>query len=219
MAKRKKLKKRLSGNDGRQGRKNIIKTDTGYLLQGGFEITEKERKEFNSLINKAKYKRNKMLKEFGQLELLENGEPTGHTASSRFNMGAESDFILQRKSGSLQHFKSREDFEHYIDRLKYVNSENYISDRVDLYKENYKKAILNEFGNEGQDIIDHIDSLKDKDAYMRLVVQSDEDLEISYVYSNEERTARLNRIRHALGLPLDESESIEDVKPRRKRGR
>jgi len=197
------LRNRLSGGNGRGGRKNIKKTDTGYLLQGGFEITHEERKELESLVRKANYKRKKMLAEESKLPRLVDGKETGDTVGSLHLMGKESDFILTHKTASLQRFTSRESFENYLDNLKRVNDPNYIDERMRAYKRNYMEALDNAFGDDAKDVKMKVRMMKPED-YRKLVVSSDEDLEISYIYSPEESAGKLNRIRAALGMKLKE---------------
>lgn len=197
----------LPSQDKQGGRKrgtpNLIKNDDGTLTnQYGVTFTPADKKALENEVNKANRKRMKMLEEEGKLPRLVSGKETGQNVSSLQAMGKESDFILARKTKSLQRFKSQKDFERYMHNLKHVNSPEYLTERVEAYKTNHIKALENVFGDDAQDVISKIKMMKPKD-YMKMV-QSDEDLEINYVYNEQDKQGRLNRIRAGMGLKLKE---------------
>ena len=130
------------------------------------------------------------------------GVDTGQTVGTLQAMGKESDFILQRKTKSLQRFQSKEDYNRYMKNLQRVNKRDYITERVRLYKRNYMKGLDNVFGDEAKDVKMKIRMMKPED-YMKMV-QSDETLELNYYYGPEQRTGKLNKIRAALGMKLKE---------------
>lgn len=191
------------GTQYRGGRKektpNLVKLDGGNVKnKHGVVFTPEERKALESAVNTANRKRVRMLEAEGDLPRMKAGKDTGDKVKSLQLMGKESDFIIARKSKSLQQFKSREQYERYMDNLHRVNSPTYIDDRVRLYKRNHMKALENVFGDDAKDVIMKIRMMKPKD-YMKLI-QSDEDLEVSYIYDPSARQGKLNRIRTALGM-------------------
>ena len=139
-----------------------------------------------------------MLEAEGQLPRKVGGKDTGDTVKSLQLMGKESDFIISRKSKSLQKFKSREQFENYLESLKMVNSPTYLDDRTRLYKRNHMKALENVFGDEAKDVIMKIRMMK-PEKYRELL-QSDELMEINYIYDPSQLSAKLNQIRASLGM-------------------
>lgn len=185
-----------------EGRKNLKKTADGVINQHGVTFTNDERKALVNAVNTANRKRQKMLQDEGQLPRLVGGKPTGDTVQSLQLMGKESDFIISRKSKSLQRFKSKEDYNRYMDSLKAVNSPSYLDDRTRLYKRNHMKALENVFGDEAKDVIMKIRMLPP--AEYRRLLQSDEMLEVGYVYDPSARSGKLNQIRAALGMNLKE---------------
>lgn len=192
-----------------EGRKNLKKLDNGnYLNQHGIEFSVSDRKALESAVNRANRKRKKMLEEEAKLPRVVQGEDTGQTVGELHLMGKESDFILSRKTKSLQRFKSREQYESYMRNLERVNSSDYIQERVKLYKRNHMQALENVFGDEAKDVVMKIRMMKPKD-YMELI-QSDEDLEISYIYDPSANTGKLNQIRRSLGMKQKE-EPIEEM--------
>lgn len=190
---------------GRQkGTPNLKKTAEGNLLnQHGVTFTQAERKELERLANKANKQRMKQLEEEGKLPRMKGGKETGDTVKSLQLMGKESDFIISRKHKSLQKFKSREAFEKYLDNLRIVTSPDYIDKRTDLYKDNHIKALENVFGHDADDVIAKIREMDNKEYRKKL--QSDEDLEVSYVYDPSAAAGKLNKIRRALGMEMQEA--------------
>lgn len=189
---------------GRQkGRKNLVKLDTGELQnQFGVVFTTDEKKALEQAVNTANRKRARMLKAEAKLPRMVGGKDTGDTVASLQLMNKESDFILQRKTKSLQRFRSKEDYDRYMKNLQRVNKRDYITERVRLYKRNHMKAIENAYGDEAKDIVMKIRMMKPAD-YMKMV-QSDEMLEISYIYDPSARSGKLNQLRGSLGMKLKE---------------
>lgn len=191
------------GEQYRGGRKektpNLKKLEDGTVQnQHGVVFTPEERKALESAVNTHNRKRKKMLEEEGNLPRFKGGKDTGDKVSSLQLMGKESDFILSRKSKSLQQFKSREHYERYMKNLQKTNSPEYLHERIKMYKRNHMKALENVFGDDAKDVIMKIRMMKPKD-YMELI-QKDEDLEVSYIYDPSARQGKLNRIRQALGM-------------------
>lgn len=186
------------------GRKNLKKTDTGNLVnQYNVVFTPEEKKALEQAVNTANRKRARMLKQEATLPRKVMGIDTGETIGQGLQlMGKESDFILQPKTKSLQRFKTHTDYENYMKNLERVNSRDYITERVKLYKRNHMQAIENVFGDDAKDIVMKIRMMKPAD-YMKMV-QSDEMLEISYIYDPSARQGKMNQIRASLGMKLKE---------------
>ncbi len=195
-------------SQGRKGRKNLRRTDEGLLNQYGVTFSEDEKRALVNAVNRANRKRSKMLKEAATLPRMVSGRATGDTVGSLQLMGKESDFILAKKTKSLQRFRSREQFENYMNTLERVNSKDYLTDRIRLYKRNHMKALENAYGDDAKDVIMKIRMMK-PDDYMKMV-QQDESLEISYVYDPSARTGKLNQIRASMGMKLKEEEIDEE---------
>lgn len=190
------------------GRKNLKKFDGGLQNQYGVVFTPDEKKALEYAVNAANKKRARMLEQEAKLPRMVTGKDTGDTVASLQLMGKESDFILQRKTKSLQRFKTKEEYSRYMKNLQRVNQRDYITDRVRQYKRNHMKAIENAYGDEAKDVVMKIRMMKPAD-YMRMV-QSDEMLEISYIYDPSARSGKLNQLRASLGMKLKE-EGIDDI--------
>ena len=195
---------------GRQkGRKNLVKLDDGRVKnQYGVVFTPEQKKALESAVNRVNRKRVKMLEAEANLPRMVAGKESGDTVRSLQLMGKESDFIISRKSKSLQRFKSEKDYNKYMKNLEKVLSDDYIDDRLRLYKRNHIKAIENVFGDEAKDVMMKIRMMKPKD-YMKMI-QSDEMLEVNYIYDPSDREGKLNQIRASLGMKLKETYTEDD---------
>lgn len=214
---KKKAAKKAASYEGQQyrggrapGRKNLKKTDSGqFVNQFGVKFSAEEKRALENAVNTANRKRARMLKEAATLPRMVSGRDTGDKIGSLQLMGKESDFILAKKTKSLQRFRDREQFQNYMKTLKKVNTRDYIEDRVRMYKRNHMKALENAFGDEAKDVQMKIRMMKPKD-YMKMI-QQDESLEISYIYDPTARSGKLNQIRASMGMkPKDESIDIDD---------
>jgi len=192
------------------GRKNLVKLDDGSVQnQHGVVFTQEEKKALESAVNTANRKRMKMLEKEGQLPRMKGGVDTGDTVRSLQSMGKESDFILARKSKSLQQFRSREDFEIYLDNVRRVNSPDYLDERTRQYKRNHMKALENVFGDEAKGLIMKIRMMPPEEY--RELLQSDEDMEIGFIYDPSDLSARLEQMQNSI-------QAFQDRKNTQKRG-
>lgn len=206
----KRIQKKWAKQGGRKaGVPNLKKTDSGTLVnQHGVEFTQSEKRALEYAVNTANRKRARMLAEEAQLPRKVKGRETGDTVGSLQLMGKESDFIIAKRSKSLQRFKTKEDYNRYVQNLKRVNSPDYITERVRMYKRNHMKAIEKAFGDDAKDVVMKIRMMKPKD-YQRMI-QSEEMLEINYIYEPSARAGKLNQIRASLGMRLKEDETGEE---------
>ena len=187
----------------KKGTKNLKRLDGGRLQnEHGVIFTEAEKKALERLVNSANAKRVKMLKMEATLPRMVRGVDTGQTIGQLQLMGKESDFIITRKSKSLQRFNTRADFDKYMSYLEKVNRKDYIRDRIRLYKRNYIKALQNVSGDLSKDIQMKVRMMK-PEQYMRMVA-SNEELEINFFYTTQQLEGKLNQIRAALHMKLKE---------------
>lgn len=188
---------------------NLKKLDTGNLLnQHGVIFTPEEKRALENAVNTANRKRARMLKAAAELPRLHEGKPTGDTVAQLQAMGHESDFILKRKSKSIQRFTSHEQYENYMASLSRVNSREYIDDRINAYRANFTKTLENVYGAEAKDVVEKVRSMSTKD-YMKMV-ESDESLEIGAVIPSDAKVpGRLNALRRALGM-TEQDEFFEE---------
>lgn len=205
------LERQRAGGGRSAGRKNLIYTDDGNIVnQEGVTFTIAEKKKLESLVASATKKRRDMLKATAQLPRSYGGEKLNGTVGDLQLMGKESDFIIAPKTKSLQRFKSRDQFERYIENLERVNSKDYLSERTKLYKRNYIQALRENYAyDDVKDIIMKVKTMP-QDKYRELVAK-DEVLEIRFMYgtkgsdNDDAMYEQLNEIRGALGMePKDD---------------
>lgn len=204
---RKKNAKKLGTWEGSQyrggreaGRKNLKKTPEGFENQYGVTFTKQEKQALEQAVNTANRKRKRMLEDASKLPRKLYGQEVGGTVGDLQLMGKESDFILARKTKSLQRFHSKEDYNRYMRNLQRVNSKDYITARIRKYKHNFTKSLLEVYGPDAMDIAMKVRMMKPEE-YMRMV-EADETLEIRYEPSDMLISGRLNQIRAALGMKL-----------------
>lgn len=190
----------------RKGRKsgvpNLVRTDSGFRNQWGVEFTAAEKRKLEYGVNSANRKRKRQLAKAAQMPRYAGGKATEGTALDLMLMGKESDLIITQKSKSLQRFRTREQFDKYLDMLQRVNDPGYVRKRMQLYKRNYMQAIKSEFGGAGSDIYMKV-RMMPLEQFMENVYGRDE-LEIHFIYGAEEGRARREQIRASLGMKSKE---------------
>lgn len=199
------LERQRAGGGRSRGRKNLIYTDDGNIInQEGVTFSLAEKKRLESLVASANKKRRDMLKAETSLPRSFGGKQLNGTVGDLRLMGKESDFIIAPKTKSLQRFKSREQFERYIANLERVTSKDYLSERTKLYKRNYIQTLRENYAyDDVKDIIMKIKTMP-QDKYRELVA-SEETMEIRYLGSDDVVHGALAPIRSTLGLkPLEE---------------
>ena len=198
---RKKQAKKLGLWEGQQyrggrskGKKNLKHVDGGVINKHGVFISDEEAKQLVCDVNKSNRIRKKML-------AVEDADNKGKKDTPNLRtMGKESVYSISRQSKSLQRFKSREDFEHYLDKQHRIHTGEYQLERARAYKRNFIESLLDVYGDDAKDIAMKVRMMK-PDEYMRMVAQ-DEVLEISYVDSQSKVAGRLNQLRVHLGMKL-----------------
>ena len=186
----KKRKGRVSGVP------NLQKTSTGFENMHGVAFTAQEKKALETAVNTAMRKRKRLLDSAADKPRMVNGRETGQTMGDLMSKFAyESDFILAKKSKSLQQFQSKAEYDIYMKNLKRVNQRDYIQKRVELYHENHAKAIMSELND--AETAAKLASLDIRD-YLEVSQMYEDTLEIHYVYGSDQRDEKLAAINSAL---------------------
>lgn len=191
--------------------KNLKRDAKGnYINQYGVKFTEAEKRDLESAVNSVNRKRKRQLENISGLSRKVGGKDTGDIIKTKMILGDESEFILAKRSKSLQRIQTKQQYNDYMRNLKKAMSPNYELERKRLYKRNYISAMEKEFGDPKQwaDIKNKIRSMN-PDKFIELV-NSDDAMEIKFVYDAQELQGRMNQIRGALGIKMVEDE-IEDI--------
>lgn len=139
------------------------------VVQGG-TITKREQRLFKNLVSRANRLRTKKLSNLRGL------------AAEKYQIfGKTSDFILKKQSYSFKQFESKKQF---IAKMKYLNNivtGKFEKRRRKIYKQNYKEALKNVYGqNETKQIRKQIDKMSEEEFAYR--VETEQIDEISYQY-------------------------------------
>lgn len=188
------------------GHKNLKHEGNNIINQNGVTFTQKEKNRLNYYVNKVNKKVQDLEDKLGALPRYETyydkkGNPYQKEVGvvrDVMGMGKDPDIFMARRSKSLQRFTSHEQFDKYIENLKRVASDDYLTYRTRLYKQNFRKAMLDHYSyDECSDILMKIRMMKPEE-YMQALA-SHEELEINYVYPDK-NPDKLNSMRAALGL-------------------
>lgn len=207
------MPKKYHNTKGRTGRKNLIYLNDGRIKnQHGVIFTDKEKRALESAVVRANRKRSEQLKEAATLPRTVRGKDTGDTLATKLQMGFESDFIIAKKSKSLQRFTNKTEFNKYMKYLEKVNSKEYLDERTRLYKRNYIKALENVHGDNARDVKMKVRMMKPAD--FRKIIEQDELVEISDVYAPQDKASELERIRTSFGMKSKDNDPFyeyEDI--------
>lgn len=197
----------------KRGRKsgvgNLEKIEGGVRNRYGVEFTNAEQKALKTAVDTANRKRNRMLKAEAQLPRMIGGKETGDTKAALHLMGQESDFILAKKTKSLQRFRSKDEFERYMANLRRVNQRDYIKKRVQQYQKNHATSVLRELND--AETAAKIAALDPSD-YMRVSEMYEDELEIHYVYGPDQRDDKIDAINTAIDSFVDTLSSSKQQK-------
>lgn len=156
------------------------------ILPNGERITIKEQKALRSAVNSANRKRKRMIERLPAQAKIKYNE-----------FGVESDFVMRKKSTSLNRFRNKKGFKHYLRSVQKIASGEFERKRVMSYKENYIRALRNTFNSSANEAIKAVRDMSLKE--FRQKVESEELEEIGYVYYDP-NNEKLTRINQQLGL-------------------
>ena len=187
---------------GKTGRKNMRQVEPGvWENEHGVKFTTAERR----AIKRAEAKSN-LLRE---KQIAELGPPTERKTQLQLMGKQEHEFILTHQNKPLQKFRSREQFENYMDKQSAIHSGEYQIEKARLYKRNFINSLLDVYGPEAKDIAMKV-RMMDPMEYMKMV-DKDEVLEISYVDSKSKTPGRLQQLRNHLGMKLKDEWADEEL--------
>ena len=205
--------KTYKSTKGRTGRQNLKHLGDGRVKnQHGVVFSDAERKRLDTLVVRANRLRSQQLKEAATLPRMVRGEPTGDTLATKLQMGFESDFIIAKKSRSLQRFQSKAEYTRYTKYLEKVLSPEYLDERTRLYKRNYMAALERVHGDNAKDVKMRVRMMKPSE--FRKLIEQDELLEINEVYAAQDKAAELERLRASFGMKSKDDDPFyeyEDV--------
>ena len=187
--------------------------------QYGVRFTDAEKRQLVSLVNSATRKRSRMLQEEANIPKMAGTEKTNMSVKEYNNfMGKESDFILAKKTKSLQRFETKSAYNKYIKNLKKVVQTDYIEKRTEQYKKNYIKAMKQNIAEAdpklAKAVVKKLKEMSNKEYQKK--VAGNESLEISYHYVPNEKFKKLNNVAKAV-MTEEEINAVKAPKARKKR--
>lgn len=203
----------------KKGSKNIVREGDFLVNQHDIKFTDAEKRKLESLVNSANRKRRRMLQAEGGLERFVAGRATGQSiAESTGRMGKESDFVLAKKTKSLNRFRSKKDYDRYIANLEKVVKRDYVKARVEQYRDNWAKAIESVYGDDAKELIERVETMT-VNEYIK-AVQEDEILEINEVYiPTNEKGKQFNKIEKAIDRVAPEQKKCPKCDSNLRRGK
>lgn len=167
--------------------KRLKRTSRGsVILPNGQRITPKEQRALRSAVNSANRKRKKLLEQL----------PTEAKIKYR-EFGIESDFLMRRKSTSLNRFRNKSEFNKYLRSVQKIASGEFEKKRTNTYKENYIRALRKTFNSSANKAIKAVRDMDYKTFKHK--VESEQLEEIGYVYYDP-NNEKLTRISQQLGV-------------------
>jgi hypothetical protein len=191
-------KKNKSGNKRglhRKGSKNLIKLNGDLVNQHGVVFTEAEKKALEYKVNSAMAKRRRILKDKNSAVRTILGVPQDYTVGQDFD---SNDFMMSKKSKSLNKFKTRQAYEIYMNNLERITKKDYIDKKLQTYKNNFETAIKKTFGSDGNKAIKQLQKMSLSD--FTNLVNSEMYARIQYIYSKEEYQVSLEVLNTILGV-------------------
>lgn len=189
--------KKLGTYEGRQytgGRKkssrNLTYKGKSIYNMHGVRFTQNNRRTLESLVNSANRKAKNLANIEANMQLYAGGEKVPAKVADKL-MGRSSDFAFNRKSKSLQQFKTKEDFQNYIKNLRKITKHDYIDKVSKTYQKNYIKAMRKQ--GLPDDLIREINNLTPEQ--FRKLSQSEELVRFGYIYDIYQRENVINGIR------------------------
>lgn len=152
------------------------------ILPNGERITISEQKALRSAVNSANRKRKRML------------ENLPSEAKRKYkDFGIESDFVMRKKSTSLQRFRNKKEFNRYLKSVQKIASGEFERKRTLTYKDNYVRALKNTFNSSANNAVKAVKNMDYKTFKKK--VESGELEDIGYVYydPNNEKLTRINQ--------------------------
>jgi len=202
----------MANKKGRKsGSKNIKYYDDYIKNQHNVKISHEERKQFESLVRRVNYKREKMIKEFNDQPITYGKRKLPENRLQLQLMGEELDLAIRKRSASVNAFKSRKQFLQKLENLEKVASTNYVEYRVSLYKENFVKTLREkypEFGRMRQGIVRRINAMSAEE--LSKLIGSDRLFQIKEHYTIGGKLKRLQAMREKLGLPEMDMEDPDE---------
>lgn len=195
----------------RAGKKNLIRTEDFITNQYGVQITHEEARQLRNMVQTVNRKRKKMIEHFKDKPIFYGTRQLPESRQQLSLMGEELDIVIRKRSGSLNQFRSRKQFETFMRNTSKAAQADYIGYRAKLYKKNFMVKLADAYGM-FPDLL--------KGTMMRVqmmpaekffdMVGTDRVFQIGEHYSIGGKLERLKALREKLGLRNPDFDEDED---------
>jgi hypothetical protein len=176
--------------------------DFNVQNQKGVSLNYSDIKEVEKEIKRINKRKEEEFDKFKDLPFKHRGVPTGLTVEQQANpvigMGDIKFADLRKKQFNPHRFESQKQLEKYKEGLFQTHQGDFTRKRNELYKENYLKALHNEFGWEGRHLYEHISSMP-LDEFIKLYY-TENNANILFVYDEFSRKVRIKELESVWGL-------------------
>jgi hypothetical protein len=164
----------------------------------GAKLSYSDVKEAKKEIKRINRQKERAFDQFKDLPYKHRGVPSGTTVGQQadpvLGMGNIRFSDLKKRIFNPQAFESAKQLKKYIESAKNFD----IEKQYRLYKENYLKALHNEFGWEGRHLFNHISNMSLKDFMQEYYTENNAD--IQFVYDEFARQIRIKELERVWGV-------------------
>lgn len=143
----------------------------------GHTTTRWERKEIGYKVATINRQRTRDRKIYGELEATSFGEDLGY---KRNQMGSERNHAYDAKPYNFDSMKGGVSWKKFVESVDKQVLDSYTNERMELYKQNYIKAVYNNLGEYGEDLIKIIEQIPAKDVVKTYYQEEQADIQFIY---------------------------------------
>lgn len=159
-----------------------------YVLKGQdgeqFTVTPKEYKELQTLVKRANQRRVDVAHRYYD-DISNTDIMTGISYEGYMDLLQNKGFITEKYSTTLRKFNSKKDVKSLLKELNQVTKRGYGSDRVENVRHKMLEQIKENYGNDGQELYDKIETM-DKADFLSLYLNSDREIVSNLFYLTDD---------------------------------
>lgn len=179
------------------------KADFKVQNKKGVNLNYSDIKEIEKEVKRINKKKEQEFAKFKDLEFKHRGVPTGLTVEQQANpvigMGdIKFADISKKKTFNPHRFESQKELDRYKENLFDIYKDDFTRKKNQLYKDNYIKAMQNEFGNESKHLQEHIEKM-DLDEFIK-TYYTENNADILFVYDEFSRQIRIRELESVWGV-------------------
>ena len=154
--------------------------------------------EIKNELQKVNQQRKEKWNEIKNLDFKSRGEKTGTSIKQRQLMGDDRFNVYQPLKFDFKNVKTRNELEQKLESLRYKQTDEYYDKRRQVLKDNLIKAIDENWGANGKDAKDYIQSLSNEEVEQKFI--SEDVFHFDYIYNEKKLKSQINRFHRTFGL-------------------